>query len=162
MAFFSRSNRFQLEASAVRRMPAGKSGTRVFDSSSCEDDTLLDAPAAISVPAYSSKPDAPATLFLDLNGHKDTARGNGQPGETYDKLPTPTLDLTKETSQEVFGSSVELRVINEIWKTFAEYFASFNVNVTTVNPGDFSNGKVLRLAIGGLYQEMYRSMLQYR
>jgi hypothetical protein len=43
----------------------------------------------------------------------------------------------------------ELADIEAIWKLVVEDYAPFRVNVTTVDPGDFSNGKALRVAIGG-------------
>lgn len=123
----------------------------------------LDTPAEVSIPAYSSKPDAPATLYLDFNDHKEAVTGSDQPGEPSSNK-TPEFALLRGTLPEDFSNShsIGVRVIKEIWQAVAEKYARFNVNVTTVHPGDFSDGKALRVAVGGLYQDCYRSMLQYR
>jgi len=72
--------------------------------------------------------------------------------------------LVTATSRNAFGksTSIEVRVIKEIWQAIAEKFAQFNVNVTTIHPDVCADRKALRVAVGRLYQECYRSMLQYR
>ena len=166
MTISPKRNCLHTETLEDRTMVDGGLAAAVFDSPSFEDDGVIenpDTPVEISVPTYSSKPDAPATLYLDFNGHNEAVWGNGQPGETYYNAETPVLELFRGTSQEDFSNSnsIEVRVIKEIWQAVAEKFAPFNVNVTTVNPGDFSHGKARRLAVGGLYQDYYRSKLQY-
>ncbi|MDC0936521.1 hypothetical protein OAS39_09545 [Pirellulales bacterium] len=138
-----------------------------FDSPSLEDSEVFEIPDTFretSIPAYSSKPDAPATLYLDFNGHNGAVRGNDQPGDPFFNVLTPEFELVRGTSQEDFSNphSIEVRVILEIWQAAAEKCAAFNVNVTTVDPGDFSDGKARRVAVAGLYRDCYRSMLQYR
>lgn len=122
------------------------------------------APSEISIPAYSSKPDAPATVYLDFKSGDEAGGGDDQPGEPCGNVKKPEFELLRGTSQEEFGksNSIAVRVIKEIWQAVAEKFASKNVNVTTVHPGGFSDGKALRVAVGRLYQDCYRSMLQYR
>jgi hypothetical protein len=100
------------------------------------DGGIDETPDELSLPAYSSLPGAPATLFLDFDGYPtefeyyfrafDT---NGNPGQ---------------------WSREELQVINEIWARVTEDYSPFNINVTTVDPGDFSESSGnLRVAIGG-------------
>jgi len=167
MAISPRSNRLHKEALEDRTMLDGDLAPAVFDSPWFEDGGVFetpDSPAKMPMPAFSSKPDAPATLYLDFSCHNETAWENGQPGTTCFKFETPAFELLQETPQEDFSSfdSIEVRVIKEIWQAVAENFAQFNVNVTTVNPGNFSDRKAMRVAVGGLYQDSYRSMLQYR
>jgi hypothetical protein len=89
-----------------------------------------------TVPPLSSLPGAPATLYLDFDGHYQSADRN-----------TPPFDLDGNTGNL---SAVELDAIRQIWASVAEDYAPFNLNVTTVDPGDFSNGSHhLRIAIGG-------------
>ncbi len=161
MAISTKRNRLHMETLEDRAMFDGGLVAAAFDLPTYGggDDVFEnpDMPAAISVPAYSSKPDAPATLYLDFNGHYEAVWGTGNPEHTYYNVETPAFELFKGTAQEDYGSfnDTELRVINEIWQAVAEDYAPFNVNVTTVDPGDFSDGKAVRVAIGGSNQDWY-------
>lgn len=100
-----------------------------------------------AVPAYSSNPGAAATLYLDFNGHFEAKWGN------YSNIVTPVYDLDGDTTT---FASIELAMIKQIWQHVAEDFAPFNINVTTVDPGNFANGKALRVAVGGTTFDWYR------
>src|SRR5438874_6455891 len=80
------------------------------------------------VPAFSSLPGARANLYLDFNGHFDGTWG------TYSNIDTPAYDIDGNPS--VF-SAAEQSNIYQIWQAVAEDYAPFNVNVTTVDPGNF-------------------------
>jgi RHS repeat-associated protein len=91
-------------------------------------------------PALSSNPGAPATLYLDFDGHYQAVWGS------FTNLTTPVFDLDLVPNLFTTG---ELAAITQIWQRVAEDYAPFNIDVTTVDPGDFSNGKAMRIAIGG-------------
>ena len=91
-------------------------------------------------PALNSKPGAPVTLYLDLDGHF-------QPQwDSFTNATTPVFD--QDNLPNLF-TTTELASITELWARVAEDYAPFNVNVTTIEPGDFSDGVGLRVAIGG-------------
>src|SRR5262245_42335430 len=94
-----------------------------------EDRRLLSA-----VPAFSSLPGAPATLYLDFDGHHEFLWG------THFNVDTPAYDTDGDPSS---FSAAEQSAIQSIWQQVAEDYAPFNLNVTTVDPGDFSDGKAL-------------------
>ena len=92
------------------------------------------------VPALSSLPGAPATLYLDFDGHFEAAWGN----RTNVSTPAYNIDGNASTF-----SDAELVNIQDIWRAVAEDYAPFNLNVSTVEPTSFDNGVGLRVAIGG-------------
>jgi hypothetical protein len=91
------------------------------------------------VPQESSRPGAPATIYLDFTGDTSTTWGGLVPGTTpaYDTDGDPTT-----------FSSTELANIQQIWEQVADTYSPFNVNVTTVNPGNTNNPN-LEVVIGG-------------
>jgi reprolysin-like metallo-peptidase family M12B len=93
------------------------------------------------IPQLSSLPGAPATLYLDFDGHFQS-QFNGQ-----SNITTGAFDRDGDPST---FSQTDVDAISQIWAHVAEDFAPFNINVTTLNPGDFSNSSQnLRIAIGG-------------
>jgi hypothetical protein len=97
-------------------------------------------PLLPAVPAHNSLPGASASLYLDFDGHYQQDWGG------YHNLSTPVFDLDGNPAS---FSAAEEAAIKEIWQRVSEDYAPFQINVTTVKPGDFSNGKALRVAIGG-------------
>jgi hypothetical protein len=103
---------------------------------------------AVDLPVYHSLPSAPATLFLDFDGHFEATWG------AYSNITTPVYDTDGDAST---FSAAELAKIHEVWATVAEDYAPFNIDVTTVEPGVLApgmpsaaaNGIALRVAIGG-------------
>jgi VCBS repeat-containing protein len=101
-----------------------------------------------SIPALHSNPNAPATLFLDFDGHFESVWG------AYNNVPTPVYDVDGD---ETTFSDDELNRIQEMWVRIAEDFAPFNIDVTTVEPAvladgvpiDDANGVAMRVSIGG-------------
>jgi hypothetical protein len=91
---------------------------------------------AAVVPAYSSNPGAAATLYLDFNGHFEAQWGS------HSNITTPVFSMDEDTT--TFASN-ELAAIKEVWQRVAEDFAPFNINVTTVDPGDFFKVLVQRV-----------------
>ncbi len=108
----------------------------------CEPRRVL----SLTVPALSSLPGAPATIYLDFDGNFESQWGS------YQNVSTPAYDTDGNPSD---FSSQEIAEITDIWAGVVEDFAPFNINVTTVDPGDFSNGVGLRVAIGGSYSDWY-------
>jgi hypothetical protein len=94
----------------------------------------------LSVPVLNSLLGAKATLYLDFDG--DAARTWG----SYNVPTTPAYDIDGNAST---FSAAEIANINEIWQRVAEKFSAFNINVTTVRPAAFDNGKALQVVIGG-------------
>ena len=110
-------------------------------------DTVLTAPSAAAgaavastIPALSSLPGAQATVYLDFLGYVEPVWG------FYSNITTPVFDLDGDATS---FSTNEITAITRIWQRVSEDYAPFNVNVTTVNPFDFSNGKAVRVSIGG-------------
>jgi hypothetical protein len=104
----------------------------------------LPSATPIGLPLLSSRPGAPATLFLDFNGHVESHWGS------YTNVVTRPYDLDGNYSS--FSSS-EVAAIREIWARVAEDYAPFNINVTTVAPPVIANRRAVRLAIGGNYSD---------
>ncbi len=100
----------------------------------------------VTPPSLHSRPGAAATLFLDFDGYFQAAWTN------FTNIVTPVFD--RDGLPNLFGAS-ELAAITEIWQRVAEDFIPFNIDVTTVNPDDFSNGVGLRVAIGGSSADWY-------
>lgn len=95
---------------------------------------------SLDVPAYSSLPGAPATVYLDFDGDYTPQWGQYQPGQT----PPYSLDsdFTSFNPQELF-------FIQQIWQRVTEKFSPFNINVTTVDPGNRNNLETVHVVIGG-------------
>ncbi len=96
--------------------------------------------ALTDIPVLHSNAGANASIYLDFDGHFISQWG------AYSNVTTPVYDIDGDATT---FSDTELSRITEIWKRVAEDFAPFDINVTTVDPGDFSNGKALRVSIGG-------------
>jgi len=93
-----------------------------------------------AIPALNSLPGAAVSLYLDFDGHFESQWGS------FSNVTTPVYDQDGDTSTFSDG---ELASIQRIWEHMAEDYAPFDVNVTTVDPGDFGNGEALRVSIGG-------------
>lgn len=87
-----------------------------------------------------SRAGAAAKLYLDFNGHFEAVWGG------YANVTSPVFDFDDDASS--FSDS-ELGAMQEIWQRVAEDYAPFNIDVTTADPGNFSNGVGLRVSIGG-------------
>lgn len=94
---------------------------------------------AQGVPALSSRPGAPYTIFLDFDGasYSGSWLGAGNPGVT------PAYNINGYSN------------VQEIWSRVSEKLAPFNLNVTTIDPrnGDQSQYDVMpqfmRTVVGG-------------
>jgi hypothetical protein len=95
-----------------------------------------------AVPALNSDPGAPATLYLDFHGEGAMTWGG------LFAPATPAYDIDGDPTT---FSSQELANIQQIWAAVSEAYSPFNVNVTTVDPGNWSSGgqHQFRDVIGG-------------
>ncbi len=100
-----------------------------------------------SIPALNSNPGAPASLYLDFNGHFQPV------WSSYTNIVTPVYDVDGD---ETTFSDAELANIQAVWEMVAEDYAPFDINVTTVEPSvlapgvpsDSANKVAMRVAIG--------------
>ena len=89
--------------------------------------TSTSGATAAGVPALSSRPGAPASLYLNFGGDNVSSWLGYSPG----------------TIPAFSGSSTTME---EIWQVVAENYSPFNLNVTTVKP---TSGEVSQIDIGG-------------
>ena len=103
---------------------------------------MLSGSPLTSIPALNSDPGAPATLYLDFHGEAAFSLG------FTPVSATPAYDIDGDPTT---FSSQELANIQEIWSRVSEIYSPFNINVTTVDPGNWGNGgqHQLRALIGG-------------
>ncbi len=132
MRVFDRSFRGTIRRRSVR----GACGLEVLE----PREVLSVSNPALAVPVLSSNPLASAKLYLDFDGNFEA----NWSGRQNISSPAFSLDADRTTF-----SDWERQTIREVWATVAEDFASFNVDVTTVEPTDFSNGHAERVVIGG-------------
>jgi hypothetical protein len=93
-----------------------------------------------SLPTLSSLPGAQATLYLDFNGDYEPSWGGYHPGFT------PAIDSDGDPTT---FTDAELTTIQQTWEAVAEDYSPFNLNVTTVDPGNRDDFKTQAIVIGG-------------
>jgi hypothetical protein len=105
-----------------------------------------------AVPQLSSLPGARATLYLNFTG--DTRPlWSALPSNDYTRTGiaysynVQTYPYDTDGNPDDF-SDQEQSEITEIWARVAEAYAPFNLNVTTVNPGNLDHGRTLMVNIG--------------
>lgn len=121
-----------------------------FDLHSGYDDTLAigggdgAAQASLSVPALSSRSSASAKLFLDFDGvyYQGTWSGKTPGGDGY-------VDAYDTDGNASSFTNSELNAINRIWQRVAEAYSPFDVDVTTIDPGNYGQREAARVVIGG-------------
>jgi hypothetical protein len=99
-----------------------------------------------TIPALSSLPNAPKTLYLDFDG--DTQLVWNRTDETpqiYRNVKAGEFNIDGQAGI----SDAEAAAIRKIWETVADDYAPFNINVTTVAPSSFQNGTALRVVMAG-------------
>jgi hypothetical protein len=106
----------------------------------------------LPVPQLSSLPGARATLYLNFTGDS-LSRWAQIPDNDYTRQTIISYTNVQTYPYDTNGdpnhlSEQEQREITEIWARVAEDFAPFNLNVTTVNPGNLDHGRTLRADIG--------------
>lgn len=108
----------------------------------------IEPAAAPAVPAYSSRPGAPATLFLDFDGTVHNSYWASSDSSKYSGVPGTVPAYSTNSDTGTF-TQAELNNIREIWSRVAEAYSPFDINVTTVDPNNFSSRKTARVVIGG-------------
>lgn len=98
------------------------------------------ADASLIVPSYSSRPGAFAKIYLDFDGDTTPTWGTFAPGFT------PAYSTDADTNN---FSDDELENIRQIYLGVAEKYSPFNINVTTVDPGNINNLETAKIVIGG-------------
>lgn len=111
-----------------------------------------------AVPAYSSLPGAPVTVYLDFDGHHEDQWGNidfpnDPEAQIWDNVNTPKFNLDWDNRH---FSDLEKQYMHQIWQCVAEDFSIFNVNVTTVEPPASELGRTIRVCIGGTDTDWYQ------
>ncbi len=101
-----------------------------------------------ALPALNSRAGCAYTLVLDFNGSTTGTWGS------FTNVSTPVYDIDGDATT---FSAQEIANIQEIWARVAEDYAPFNINVTTVDPGNLTNGRTLKVAIGGSCEDWYGS-----
>jgi len=93
-----------------------------------------------AIPSLSSRPGAPATLYLDFTGDSTDSWNQAAPGIT------PAYDTDDDPS--TFWSD-EIDSIRYIYQQVADRFSPVNLNVTTVPPTALIHKKSFEIVIGG-------------
>jgi hypothetical protein len=84
---------------------------------------------ALAVTAYSSRPGAPYTMYLDFGGFAFNGLWGGVASQNPGTTPAYSVDANTSSF-----SAAELANIKIIWSRTAEKYSPYNVNVTTVDP----------------------------
>jgi hypothetical protein len=102
--------------------------------------------AQLNVPVYESNPGATYTLFLDFAGIDyrnvvNVYNGQQHTGEWGQTGAKPGIVPAYDTDGNASSfSSGEKAAIRDTWARFANAYAGFNINVTTVDPGQGLTG----------------------
>ena len=107
---------------------------------------LAQANPLSSLPQLHSNPGATAKLFLDFDGHFEAS------WFAYSNVSTPAFDQDGDPSTFSDGESSS---IHEIWARVSEDYAPFNIDVTTVDPGNETDRVTAVIAIGGSNTDWY-------
>ena len=113
-----------------------------------EERTLLSVSPATAFSLHSNE-SAAHVIYLDFDGHT-TTNTNWNSSHSLQEIETPAYSLDSDAA----FSDQELDNIQEIWAYTAEYFASFDVDVTT-DESSFTNNNGIRVAIGGRATDWY-------
>jgi Ca2+-binding RTX toxin-like protein len=92
------------------------------------------------IPVLHSRPSASAKLFLDFNG--DPARS----WLSFSVPTTPAFDTDGDTRT---FSAAEQSDMQEIWARVSEKYSPFNLDVTTVDPGNRRVKVTMQIVVGG-------------
>ena len=95
-----------------------------------------------SLPQLSSRPGAPARIYLEFRGAAPIPNW----GQGLSATTTPAYDINGDPTT---FSDTELACIREIWSRVAEKYSPFDIDVTTVDPGVYNVRETARIVIGG-------------
>jgi serralysin len=105
-----------------------------------------------SLPLLSSNPSATSKIFLDFNGHTTSGTDWNSFYNGGANIVTPAYSIDADTTT---FSTTEVASIEEIWKRVAEDYAPFNVDVTTIDPGNLNAANNIRVVIGGSWDQWF-------
>jgi hypothetical protein len=108
--------------------------------------TVIQCQGQYSIPKLSSRTSATTTLYLDFAGHFEANWNDGTTNATnYNNVTTAVFD-TGDGNPAM--SPDEMDMIYEVYQRVAEAYSPFNINVTTVDPGQNVQGQDVLVAIG--------------
>jgi methionine-rich copper-binding protein CopC len=107
---------------------------------------------AASLPLLSSNPSATSKVFLDFNGHTTSGTWWNSSLNGGANIVTPAYSMDADPTS---FSTTEVASIEEIWKRVAEDYAPFNLDVTTIEPGNLNAANNIRVVIGGAWDQWY-------
>ncbi len=122
-----------------------------------EERVVATAHPLSDLPILHSNPGAPFRLYLDFTGHTQNDTGRSK----YQNVTTPVFNHELSAgSRNVITpidtfSDDDLKHIKEIWRRVAEDYDPFNVDVTTQDPGNYEIGSMLRVVVGGSYDDWF-------
>ncbi len=90
------------------------------------------------LPVLHSRQSARAKLVLDFNGRQVGSWGS------YTGVSTPAFDFVDDAS-----------TVTQIWQRVADHYDDFDLDVTTVDDGDETDGKTAVISIGGDWSNWY-------
>ena len=105
-----------------------------------------------ALPLLSSNPSATSKIYLDFNGHTTSGTDWNTFYNGGANIVTPAYSIDADTTT---FSTTEVATIEEIWKRVAEDYAPFNVDVTTIEPGNLNAPNNIRVVIGGSWDQWY-------
>jgi len=105
-----------------------------------------------SLPLLSSNPSATSKVFLDFNGHTTSGTLWNSNFNGGANIVTPAYSIDADTTT---FSTTEAATIEEIWRRVAEDYAPFNVDVTTIDPGNLNAANNIRVVIGGAWDQWF-------
>lgn len=108
---------------------------------------------ALVVPSLSSLPGAPVTFYLDFDGSPAANwAGKLSHGPAGNNDPIPAFSMDGDVAN---FSNAELSMINNLWSYVSEKYCLFNINVTTVSPGAYSDFQSFGIVVGGSVNDWY-------
>jgi hypothetical protein len=113
-------------------------------------DTLVTRAPISNVPALNSRPGAFRKVYLDFNGHGAFSWNNGE--KTWNVSASPAFTIDNNAND---FNDFEIQAIRDLHSWVAEKYSPFNVNVTTVDPGNTNNAETIRVIIGGTSTDWY-------
>lgn len=124
-------------------------GQLATPSIAASDPTTLTAAQVFNL---SSRPSAAKKIVLDFTGHT-TTDGLWNIGFNIPAIVTPPYDRDGQPNS---WSEDELGDIVAIWRAVAEDYSLFDIDVTTIDPGDAALvGNGVRACIGGRWEDWY-------
>src|SRR4028119_109903 len=106
----------------------------------------------VSLPLLSSNPSATSKVFLDFDGHTTSGTFWNSDFNGGANIVTPAYSIDANTTT---FSPTEVARIEEIWKRVAEDYAPFNIDVTTIDPGNLNAANNIRVVIGGAWDQWF-------